>query len=400
MQFYWEKKRRRGRYICTKKWKKLEEKIKRDPNRLDIGKLQPQDTVGSQLTGGYIFQVDRAGNPGYDSWASNYHPCDSTNSVISFAYSYPNASTINTPQKNYIANYVDSFEFALKFRNLYDSVNGYKKYIDPLSFIDFSILQELGKNVDGYRLSSYCYKKKDGKMFAGPIWDFNEAYGNSDYYGGRLTYGFEWDFPCPAADGYLNPFWWKKLITDTSYWDQLVCHYTQLRTTALDTTHIFGVIDSLVNILQVPQTRHFLRWPILGVYIWPNAYVAPTYSAEIDSMKSWLRYRIDWLDDQWFAPGCLDTAVITPTSTAMLNKLNEVSVYPNPARDELHVTTHLNINRITVHNIMGQKMYEQDAGGSRTFTMPLKQYGINSGVFSITVFTQRGILRKTFVVDN
>jgi hypothetical protein len=52
-----------------------------------------------------------------------------------------------------------------------DPVNGYTRYIDVDSFIDFFIVNEVSKNVDGYRISTYLHKQRDsdgGKLFMGP----------------------------------------------------------------------------------------------------------------------------------------------------------------------------------------------------------------------------------------
>lgn len=378
----------------------FEEKIKRDANRVDIAKLNPGDTTGSQLTGGYIFQVDRTGTPGYDSWFSNYLPCDSATSQISFAYVYPKNDDINAPQKNYIAKYVDSFEYALKYLNLLDTLYGYRHYIDVPSFIDFSLLQELGRNVDGYRLSSYFHKKKDGKLYGGPIWDFNEGYGNADYYNGQHYYGFEWNFPCPFPDGALHPFWWKKLISDTSYMTQLTCRYSNLRyLNALDTDHIWNVIDSVVNILQVPQTRHFQRWPLLGIYVWPNAYVGSTYADEISYLKSWITSRISWLDQQWYRTDCLDTASPPPNNIPNFNTANLLKVYPNPASDLLNIASRSIIDRAIIYNAVGQKVCELPAH-SATLSIPLRRYGLSAGVYHLMVYSSSGTLQRSFIVDN
>ena len=35
------------------------ENIKRDVNRVDIAKLLPSDTIGDELTGGYILKIDK-----------------------------------------------------------------------------------------------------------------------------------------------------------------------------------------------------------------------------------------------------------------------------------------------------------------------------------------------------
>src|SRR6185312_4913276 len=100
------------------------------------------------------------------------------------------------------------------------------------------------------------------KLVGGPIWDFNEAFGNSDYYNGSATNTFIWDLPCPFNADNLNPFWWKQFRTDTNYVNSLKCRYTELRQHVFDTVHIDHIIDSLVSMLQVPQQRQYTRWPI------------------------------------------------------------------------------------------------------------------------------------------
>ena len=66
-------------------------------------------------------------------------------------------------QKDYIKSYVDSFENALASSNFQDPVKGVRKFADIPSFVDYFIVNELSRNVDGYRLSSYFYKDKNSK---------------------------------------------------------------------------------------------------------------------------------------------------------------------------------------------------------------------------------------------
>ena len=42
-------------------------------------------------------------------------------------------------------------------------------------------MNEITKNIDGYRLSTYINVDIDKKIKMGPIWDFNLAFGNADY---------------------------------------------------------------------------------------------------------------------------------------------------------------------------------------------------------------------------
>ncbi|MDR3679112.1 MAG: CotH kinase family protein [Flavipsychrobacter sp.] len=367
----------------------LMEKIKQGANRVNVTKMKATDTAGNSVTGGYIFEVDRSGTVGYDSWQSNYLSCLTAGSNIYFAYAVPKSSDIVTQQQQYIANYVNQFETALKDTSVYDTVNGYRKYIDVLSFIDQSLLQEIGHNVDGYRLSSYLHKDRGGRLAGGPIWDFNEAYGNADYNGGSDYNTFEWDLPCSLPDGNLNPFWWQKFLTDTNYVNELKCRYTQLRSGAYDTVKMNHMIDSLVGILQVPQQRHFARWPLLGNYVWPNSYVGNTWPDEINYLKGWLANRVKSMDSALINKACkVKTEINNITSPS------EITMYPNPVADELHITSGTEINGLAIYNMVGQAVYTSNIK-SVAFTISLKQY--NSGVYTIIIYTTDGISTRKIV---
>ena len=86
-------------------------------------------------------------------------------------------------QLAYIEDHFTQFEHALAGPNFTDPVLGYKAYIEPESFLDMYFANEITKNVDAYRLSTYFYKEKDsdgGQIVMGPWWDYNLGFGNSD----------------------------------------------------------------------------------------------------------------------------------------------------------------------------------------------------------------------------
>jgi len=65
-----------------------------------------------------------------------------------------------------------------------DTSLGWRRFADEKSFIDYLILNEISKNVDGYRLSTYFHKNRDdkgGKLTMGPPWDYDLAWYNADY---------------------------------------------------------------------------------------------------------------------------------------------------------------------------------------------------------------------------
>jgi len=87
-------------------------------------------------------------------------------------------------QKSYISNYLESFQRALWGPQFSHPTEGYAKYIDVDSFVDYFLHTESTKNLDGYISSVYLSKDEGGKLTAGPAWDYNLAYGQAAYWDG------------------------------------------------------------------------------------------------------------------------------------------------------------------------------------------------------------------------
>ncbi|KAF0199638.1 MAG: Spore coat protein CotH [Bacteroidetes bacterium] len=311
------------------------EKIKRDGDRVDIAKLKPDDNSGDPLTGGYIFKIDKpTGSGGGEGWASNFPPPGNPNATILFQYEYPKADEITDAQKEYIAEYVNTFESTLNGPNFDDPENGFRKYADEGTFLDFFIVNEISKNVDGYRLSTFVHKERDslgGKLRMGPVWDYDIAWRNANYYGGEDYTGWMYQFSNPD-DTWQIPFWWGRLLQDTLYADNLKCRWTFLRNDLLSDNAFDHYIDSLALVLDESKERNFTVWPILGVYVWPNPWPYPqTYAEEIETLKGWIHNRLAWLDEN--IPGtCYSVGTEHPEVRPA-----QLSVFPNPAKDNLWV---------------------------------------------------------------
>ena len=193
------------------------------------------------------------------------------------------------------------FEDAIASENFTSESDGYKKYIDVDSFIDFFILNEITRNVDAYRISTFMHKDINEKLKMGPIWDFNIAFGNADYCEGGLTTGWAYKFneACPA-DGMLVPFWWDRLMQDPNFTQALKERWTSLRLNELSNSSIMGIVDELVGELEDSDaiTQNFGKWLILGTYIWPNNFVGNRHSEEITYLKEWIEDRLSWMDQE------------------------------------------------------------------------------------------------------
>lgn len=332
----------------------LFEKIKRDKNRVDITNIKKTDVAGDALTGGYIFKLDKTEGSPARTWISPY----TTNGrTIPIQIDRPKLEDLTEEQFQYARKFVTDFENTLKGAQYQDSLTGYRKYINDDSFVDYLLLTEVCRNVDAYRLSTFFYKDRDskgGKLTMGPIWDYNLTYGNITYCPGGDYKGWIFDFTrtCPT-DGYQMPFWWDRLLSHKAFANKVRIRYQTLRKNVLKTESVHTRIDSMAHVLTESRTRNFERWPVIGVYVWPNGYVGKTYQDEIDYLKTWIKNRLEWMDAAVPSVGALVLAT-EPTD------LFDVIVSPNPFTNDIMVRYKLlkrtNV-QVTVTNATGQPVY-------------------------------------------
>ena len=284
------------------------EKLKRDKNRINISKLEENDTDENTITGGYIIKIDKSdmedgSYTDYNSFQSKYDVFGKLDGdkKINFNYEYPKPGEIHANQKKYIKNYFEEFEYSLAENNFKDPNEGYRKYINENSFIDFFILNELSNNVDGYRLSTYLYKDRGEKMNIGPIWDFNLSFGNADYCGGERydVWCYKFNERC-LGDLWNIPFWWDRILEDEKFVINLKNRWNDLRGNILSDENLINIIDlkySLLNNETDVIKKNFEKWKIFGIYIWPNSFIGNNYYEEIEFLKNWIKNRTQWLDE-------------------------------------------------------------------------------------------------------
>ncbi len=331
----------------------LMEKIKRDQNRVNISKLDPDEVDGDDLTGGYILKFDWI-------WTGDNLGWFESDEGSLYNYHYPKPDEISSEQVDYIQQYINNFENMMMSNN-YNEPQGYPLWINIDSFVDYIMLQELSKNVDAYRLSTYIYKDKhdmDHRLYAGPIWDINHGFGNCDY--GYTWLTNNWLLGYQATDDPIA-FWWHKLWNDDGFEDAFSQRYTELRSSTLSLNHIYSIIDSVANYLGPAIDRNFTRWPTLGTYVWPNYYVFDTYAEEIEYLKSWTAERLQWMDQEMLSA---EDVSFTPKEFRLYD------AYPNPFNPVTTVRYDLPKNSlvtITIYDMLGKKVKTlinqiQDAG--------------------------------------
>ncbi len=321
-----------GRYAARCKFVELElngeylgvyvftEKPKRDNNRINIRSLTSGST---NLTGGYILTIDKA-SPGdaalgkplayfsnnwdddarytaQNSFRSRY---DINRSLITFPafgppyhpqkyletyflYEYPDAADITDAQKQYIANYVDQFETALLTDNFASGTRTYTNFIDRSSFVDYFIINELCRNVDAYRLSTYLQKDRDGKLAMGPVWDFDIGFDN----GGRIPMN-DWVINYNqhvASDAWMMPFWWPRLMEDQQFRAEVKQRWQALRANALSNATLSALVSNTADYLKANGAvrRNYDKW---------DQGIGVNYDQSVSDLRQFLQQRAAWMD--------------------------------------------------------------------------------------------------------
>jgi hypothetical protein len=159
--------------------------------------------------------------------------------------------------------------------------------IDRDEFIKYYLVQEFTRNNDAFWSSTFLYKKPDGKVVFGPVWDFDIALGNVDYNNNWLREGYWIRYATYVAWAFQDPAFASAVRSE---WALVAQRHSSIQ----------RFIDLQARSFEHAQTRNFVKWPILSIYVWPNATVTGSYAGEVAYLKAWLRARYQWMDaNQW-----------------------------------------------------------------------------------------------------
>jgi len=273
----------------------LMEKIKRGSDRVAITRLDPEDSTEPGITGGYLLKKD------WVDWERPETFVETSTYEDVILLVDPGPDEITEVQREWLTDHLNAFEEALAGPDFANPSSGYAQYLDVDSFIDHHLLVELGRNVDGYVLSTFLHKDRGRPLHMGPIWDYNGALGNADYFEAWLTDGWHFDNPEFPADNPTAYLWYERLFEDPAFRERYASRWQELRSGPLATSELMAEVERTAALLQQGAAqRNFERWPVLGEYVWPNAEGAEertTYEDEVDHLSAWLIGRLDWMDE-------------------------------------------------------------------------------------------------------
>lgn len=275
----------------------LVEKVERGKGRIEFDSFADDGTDG-----GWLLAINRLDPIGLDgSMPKNFHTAGAdgilktardlhnssgvgddipTQSNAYINFEHPSPQDITEPQRASIEGWFRKMETVLFGREpgvtWNDPVNGYSKYIDVDSFIDYLILSNLSKNGDALLLSLWIYNPDpngDGKLTMGPMWDVDLGSFSGE----------------PAAELMRNQthLWYGRMFRDPEFTQRYTDRWNELRQGPLTNSNMKAIIERLEAKIGTDVARRD------NVADWP---------ARIDRMISWVSQRADAMDRSLILP--------------------------------------------------------------------------------------------------
>jgi len=258
----------------------LQEKIKADSNRVNVLKITTTDTSGENLTGGYITKADKTTGGDPIAWTDiPYEGYD-----VFYIHDLPKPENVTVEQDNYIHNQFTVLQAAIS-NNDSSISSGYPSVIDVPTFVDFMLCNEVMSNVDGYAFSTFFHKDRNGKLRAGPLWDFNLTLGNDlFFYGLDRCKVDQWEF---SAYNEGSKFW-KDLFDNAIFKCYLSKRFHELTQPGqpMNADYLNSFIDNTISLISEAMVRENQRWNTI-----------PNNPLEIATIKTFISTRIAWMTD-------------------------------------------------------------------------------------------------------
>ena len=251
-------------YLC--------EKIQINKNRLNIIEMEASDVDEEKITGGYLLEIDK-----YFDEVDKFH---SSSFHLPYQFKNPKEESLSNKQFEYLEDYINQFETSLSCDDLLLS-SDYQKWIDPVSFADWWIINELCYNKEVSRPKSvYIHKQRGERLCMGPVWDFDFSTFtlHDDIYVARKFVYLERLFRSPDFQQFAKHRWMElrpKMLSIPEY------------------------IDSCAILIRKSNEQNSLMWPISVNH---NGDEQMSFDMAIERMKQCFLRRIEVIDDylKWF----------------------------------------------------------------------------------------------------
>ncbi len=247
------------------------------------GRVELTDN-GSEVDTGYFLEI--GGTSSEDVWNET---CFYTTLCKYVKVKAPDSDTLTKDQVAYIREYVKKADEAVM------KGEGYEEYIDLQALIDWVIVHELYYNIDcAFRRSCYFTKDAGGKLTMGPVWDFDNAFGN--FWKDDKTYS-TWA-TADSTTGYIWDNWMSYLITYPEFREKFRARWDEVKYELLE--ELLSSIDEGYDLCKRSAAYNFEVWDILDRRVGcqdSSIKKYNTYEKQIDYFRSFIKTRWKWMDE-------------------------------------------------------------------------------------------------------
>ena len=253
--------------------------------RVDIVEQEDPMTDDSNITGGYLLEVDGFAD-GEPCWFR-------TSRGVKITVKSPDDEIIDQRQVNYIRNYIQNFENALFSADFTNPTTGYRQYVDEETLVSWYVASEMTANPDAF-WSTYIYKNQDDpKIYWGPLWDYDIAFNNCQRQGDMtkrmvLKDGFGADLTGVWVRRMWEDPWFVNAVNDK--WKSMVADGLQ--------DHLLKFIDAKEAELKSSQMLDGRLWPI-NKRVYDEYKIFGTYSSTVNFLRTFVKDRISFLTDNF-----------------------------------------------------------------------------------------------------
>lgn len=186
---------------------------------------------------------------------------------------------------------LQSVENAILSETGIDSITGkhWRELIDMDSWVRKYLIEEVFANPDGGAVSQYFYydgSDPTGRVFAGPVWDYDYAMGGEDYWLGEYTAFFTMNRMNSKFSNYIS--WFYPLYHSDVFYQRLTEIYEQEFLPRLN--ELLSVkICEYAEELQYASVTNQIRWGI----------DAGSLEREMAFICAFLEKRMEFLSDIW-----------------------------------------------------------------------------------------------------
>ena len=194
-----------------------------------------------------------------------------------------------------------------------------ERYFDVPSFIDTYIVHEYFKNID-VSCSSTRFYIKGGRIYAGPVWDFDLSCGNySTKYYKKYTDG-DYNIASPER-WFARCLWWEGLFENKWFEQAFAERYRELQPwivnlyedNALGQNRIDTLCAAAWDCIEANYKE--AQWKINKTYSRLERTPENSYEGNLAFLRDWLRQRNQWMLDNLphaeYAAGSYSAAMAT-----------------------------------------------------------------------------------------